>query len=135
RAAAMAPVDALAARLRSGSAVVVVLAFFVAAGAAFLERRVFTLERRLLQSRHEYELAYQQAERDADMAIGQEIQKSLLRKEEVRGVDIECYSDPAQLVGGDFYSVFPLDARRQGILIGDVSGKGVKAALYMTVAT
>jgi serine phosphatase RsbU (regulator of sigma subunit) len=135
RAAAMAPVENLAERLRSGSAVVVVLAFLVAAGAAFLERRIFTLERRLLQSHHEYQLAYERAERDADMAIGQEIQKSLLRQEPVRGIDIECHSDPAQLVGGDFYSVFPVDARRQGILIGDVSGKGVKAALYMTVAT
>lgn len=38
---------------------------------------------------------------------------------------------PAQRIGGDFYDVFFIDDRRLGLLIGDVSGKGVAAAVFM----
>lgn len=38
---------------------------------------------------------------------------------------------PAKTVGGDFYDFIPLGKNRLGILVGDVSGKGVTAALFM----
>ncbi len=38
---------------------------------------------------------------------------------------------PAKFVGGDFYDFIPLKNDRLGIVLGDVSGKGVSAALYM----
>lgn len=41
--------------------------------------------------------------------------------------------EPAKAVGGDFYDCFPLDANRLCLLVGDVSGKGVPASLFMTV--
>jgi serine phosphatase RsbU (regulator of sigma subunit) len=47
------------------------------------------------------------------------------------GYDVGARSMPARMVGGDFYDVFPLDADRLGIAIGDVSGKGIPAALLM----
>jgi sigma-B regulation protein RsbU (phosphoserine phosphatase) len=50
--------------------------------------------------------------------------------------DIELYAlmEPAKEVGGDFYDFFFLDDHRICLVIGDVSDKGVPAALYMMVA-
>ena len=42
--------------------------------------------------------------------------------------------DPARSVGGDFYDFFLIDEDHLGIVIADVSGKGIPAALYMMVA-
>jgi sigma-B regulation protein RsbU (phosphoserine phosphatase) len=47
------------------------------------------------------------------------------------GYDLGARSVPARMVGGDFYDVFPLDSERLGIAVGDVSGKGIPAALLM----
>ena len=41
---------------------------------------------------------------------------------------------PAKEVGGDFYDFFFIDNERLGFFIGDVSGKGVPAALFMAVS-
>ncbi len=38
---------------------------------------------------------------------------------------------PAQVVGGDFYDFIDLGDRRQGLVIGDVAGRGIAAALYL----
>jgi phosphoserine phosphatase RsbU/P len=41
---------------------------------------------------------------------------------------------PARVVGGDFYDFFFIDPQRLGFVIGDVSGKGIPAALFMAVS-
>jgi len=41
---------------------------------------------------------------------------------------------PANVMGGDFYDVFPIGGGRTAIVVADVSGKGVPAAFYMAVA-
>jgi sigma-B regulation protein RsbU (phosphoserine phosphatase) len=48
--------------------------------------------------------------------------------------EIHAAMIPAQSVGGDFYDFFLIDDDRLGFVIGDVSGKGVPAALFMAVS-
>ncbi len=49
-------------------------------------------------------------------------------------VDVAGALDPARSVGGDFYDAAMLDADRLLLVIGDVTGKGVPAALYMALS-
>lgn len=68
-----------------------------------------------------------------ELKLAREIQTGMLPSKlpAVPGYDIGARSAPARMVGGDFYDVFPLDSERLGIAIGDVSGKGIPAALLM----
>ncbi len=69
-----------------------------------------------------------------EMILAQEMQKKLLpqRLPEFTRVEMEAISTPAFEVGGDYYDVITLDSERIGICVGDVSGKGVSAAFYMS---
>ncbi|NIR52429.1 SpoIIE family protein phosphatase [candidate division KSB1 bacterium] len=70
-----------------------------------------------------------------ELEIARNVQRSLLPKENplVEGYDIAGVCIPALEVGGDYYDFFHLGDGRLGIAIGDVSGKGVPAAIYMTL--
>ncbi|MCR5453106.1 MAG: SpoIIE family protein phosphatase [Lachnospiraceae bacterium] len=48
--------------------------------------------------------------------------------------DVYASMDPAKEVGGDFYDFFLIDEEHLGLVIADVSGKGVPAALFMMMA-
>ncbi len=48
--------------------------------------------------------------------------------------DVYASMDPAKEVGGDFYDFFLIDERQLGLVMADVSGKGVPAALFMMIA-
>lgn len=50
------------------------------------------------------------------------------------GADIYASLTPVYEVGGDLYDFFPLDEHRLCFMIGDVSGKGIPAALFMAMA-
>lgn len=68
-----------------------------------------------------------------DMEFARTVQESFLPQQapEVQSYQFSAHYTPAQEVGGDFYDFIRLDRGRTGIVIGDVSGKGVPAALYM----
>ncbi|MGE5683210.1 MAG: PP2C family protein-serine/threonine phosphatase [Bacillota bacterium] len=70
-----------------------------------------------------------------EMEIAAKMQLSLLPKEQpcINGYDIAGISIPAKEAGGDYYDFIKLADNKLGVAIGDVSGKGVGAAIYMTL--
>jgi phosphoserine phosphatase RsbU/P len=52
----------------------------------------------------------------------------------IDGFDIAGINFPARYVSGDYFDYIPLDADRWGVVIADVSGKGIPAALLMAMA-
>jgi len=68
-----------------------------------------------------------------DLAQAAEIQKRLLPAESPRlaDFDIAGANVPCEEVGGDYYDFIPIDADRLGVVIADVSGKGISASLLM----
>ena len=74
-----------------------------------------------------------------DLSTAARIQQSILPQKfppfpERTEVEIYAQMTPAKEVGGDFYDFFFLDQDRLAFLIGDVSGKGVPAAIFMAVS-
>jgi len=68
-----------------------------------------------------------------ELMVAQKVQKKLLPQHlpELDGFSLDAFSAPAYEVGGDYYDVSELGNGKLGIVIGDVSGKGVSAAFYM----
>ena len=77
----------------------------------------------------------QQERLKRELEIAQQVQNSFLprRMPKVEGVDVAAMCLAAQEVGGDYYDFIELDPRRLAIVVGDVSGKGIQAAFYMTL--
>ncbi|MBQ6653939.1 MAG: SpoIIE family protein phosphatase [Erysipelotrichaceae bacterium] len=53
---------------------------------------------------------------------------------ERKDIDIYAIIDPAREVGGDFYDLFLIDENHLALVVADVSGKGIPAALFMMVS-
>ena len=72
---------------------------------------------------------------ERELELAREIQQRLLPKTFPRlaGFDCAAASQPARQVGGDFYDVIPLGGHRVGLVMADVSGKGMPAALFMAL--
>lgn len=70
---------------------------------------------------------------ERELEVAQEIQMSILPQilPELPGYDFCARIVPARMVGGDFYDLIPLNDGRMGILIGDVTDKGMPAAIFM----
>ena len=70
-----------------------------------------------------------------ELDIAREVQQSFLPKvtPQLSDLDIAALCEPAYETGGDYYDVIKLDENRIAVTIGDVSGKGIQAAFYMTL--
>jgi hypothetical protein len=71
---------------------------------------------------------------EQELRTARTIQHSLLPTSppDPTGWQIAAYYQPAREVGGDFYDFLPFEDGRLGIVIGDVSGKGIPAAMLMS---
>jgi serine phosphatase RsbU (regulator of sigma subunit) len=71
---------------------------------------------------------------EQELRTAQEIQHTFLPKNvpALPGWQLVPYYQPAREVGGDFYDFLPFEDGRLGLVIGDVTGKGIPAALVMT---
>lgn len=111
-----------------------VIAAMVAGGAAYVVvmQVAYTADQRDLEDQRRERSALEQS-----LAISRTIQASLLPDTHLDfgEFQIRTHFEPAQMVGGDFFNVFPLSPERLAIVLGDVAGHGVRGAMYMTVAT
>jgi sigma-B regulation protein RsbU (phosphoserine phosphatase) len=78
--------------------------------------------------------------RASELRIAREIQLGILPSDVsacTRGAGLDIYAllEPAQEVGGDLYEVLRAGDDRVVVVVGDVSGKGIPAALFMAVTT
>ncbi len=72
----------------------------------------------------------------AELEVARQIQNNLLRQSwpEIEGVQVQAHCYPAREVGGDFFEVYVHPQGDIWLAVGDVSGKGVPAALFMASA-
>jgi len=79
------------------------------------------------------EALLQEARLKHDLALAAQIQRSLLPREviAVQGLDLFAEYRAASSVGGDFYDVLWGGTDRLAVFVGDISGKGISAALLM----
>lgn len=105
------------------------------------------LERTIEKAREEIEFVKQTQKEHgqlvdlkADLSLAAEVQLAILPNEFppfpdlTSEVDIYATIKPAKDVGGDFYDFFRIDDDHLGFVMADVSGKGVPAALFMTMS-
>ena len=93
-----------------------------------------------LAAKERQALALENERIGAELALASRIQSNSLPKvfppfPERTEFDLYASMTPAKEVGGDLYDFFLIDDDHLGLVIGDVSGKGVPAALFMMVAT
>ena len=74
-----------------------------------------------------------------ELSLAKQIQASMLPSEfppfpDRREFDLYATMDPARQVGGDFYDFFLIDSDHLGLVMADVSGKGIPAALFMMIS-
>jgi sigma-B regulation protein RsbU (phosphoserine phosphatase) len=82
---------------------------------------------------HRQALEKERLEREIELAS--EIQRQILPKgvPEIPGYELAGWNRPAKHIGGDYYDFFPFAGGRSwGLILGDVSGKGVPAALLVS---
>jgi sigma-B regulation protein RsbU (phosphoserine phosphatase) len=110
----------------------------VCVGAGVIGFAVDQVQRKLREKNLQLEQAVAKGsaiieQQEEELVRAHEIQRDLLPKilPALRAVELASAWQPARAVGGDYFDVIRLDEKRLGICIGDVSGKGLTAALLM----
>ncbi len=103
-----------------------------------LETTVDKTRREMELLKHAVALRTRMTVLQRDLDIASEIQLSTLPSRfpafpERQDFDLHARMLPAREVGGDFYDFFLIDEHRLGFVLGDVSDKGVGAAMFMAV--
>jgi phosphoserine phosphatase RsbU/P len=85
-----------------------------------------SLQRLLLEQKEKQRL-------ENELAIAQEVQAQLFPRQsaEVPALELHGICRPARTVSGDYYDFLPLETGKVALAVGDVSGKGISAALLM----
>jgi len=93
-----------------------------------------TFNRALVGLQRARELEAERTRIESELALARQIQARLLplKPPRIEGFEIAGVSESAREVGGDYFDHFPLDEHRVLLVIADVSGKGVPAALLMS---
>jgi len=81
--------------------------------------------------------AYLEQERmKQELHVAKDIQQGMLPRSTIERprVEIAGFNRPCDETGGDYFDYIPMPDRRLGVVIGDVSGHGIGAALFMTTA-
>ncbi len=70
-----------------------------------------------------------------ELKIAQKIQNAMLPKEipQIPSMEINIFYESARTVGGDYYDIFWVDKQHLGVVVADVSGKSIPAAMVMTL--
>lgn len=90
--------------------------------------------------RYTHDLAEATAARErieSEVRLAREVQQNMIPKKfppfaGAESVEIVGRMDPAREIGGDYFDFFKIDNERIGVVIADVSGKGIAAGLFMT---
>jgi phosphoserine phosphatase RsbU/P len=100
---------------------------------AFIIRNLI-VERKTAEEKESYRRELERTEYEMETARG--IQQSFLPESppKIHGFELAALNLPARQVGGDFYDFIPVADGQWGIIIADVSGKGVPAALFMALS-
>ena len=79
--------------------------------------------------------SHQQAMLEAELAAAREVQQLIVPEqvENVPGFTVESAYEPAQQVGGDFFQILPSGDGGLLVVVGDVAGKGLHAAMLVSV--
>ncbi len=95
--------------------------------------------REVVAAYHELQAAQAQlVEKEAlerELQMARTIQESILPQSmpSLMGFDVSAMMLPARVVGGDFFDFIPLAGARLGVVVGDISGKGMPAAIFMAL--
>ncbi len=78
---------------------------------------------------------YEKERIQRELEIARRVQLRFLPRSnpKIKGMDVAAFCLPAKEVGGDYYDFIEMGPKSLGVAIGDVSGKGISAAFYMTL--